>query len=419
MFVKDRLIKKIELDHTTALMKEGYLFIKNRTDQYQVNLHVTHLLGEKVICMTGAKAAKVFYNAEYFTRKGAAPKRIQKTLFGENAIQGMNGNAHHHRKQMFLSLMATESQLQLSELVRSKLERAIGNWRSKDQIILFDEIKLILCASACEWAGVPLRQSELLGRAEDFNAMVDGFGAVGPRHYRGRSARTRTEKWIEGMIEAVRSGSLKPAEGTALHDIAFYNDPDGFLMNTHMAAIELINVLRPIVAISTYIIFAAVALHRNPECKEKLKSKDPGYLEMFAQEVRRYYPFTPFVGARVRKNFIWDEYYFEKDTLVILDVYGINHDPKAWDQPYDFIPERFRDRSGDLYHFIPQGGGDAANTHRCPGEGITVAIMKTVVDFLVNRIVYNVPRQVLSYPMNRIPTLPESGFIMTNIKLRY
>jgi fatty-acid peroxygenase len=418
MLVKDRVVRKFGLDHTTALMKEGYLFIKNRTDQYQVNLHVTHLLGEKVICLTGAKAAKVFYNAEYFTRKGAAPKRIQKTLFGENAIQGMNGNAHHHRKQMFLSLMAVESQQRLAELVRGKLEAAIGNWRSKDQIILFDEIKLILCASACEWAGVPLRQSELLGRAEDFNAMVDGFGAVGPRHLKGRSARTRAEKWIEGMIEAVRSGRLKAADGTALHEIAFYNELGGSLMNTHMAAIELINVLRPIVAISTYVTFAALALHKNPECRERLKSGDPDYLEMFAQEVRRYYPFTPFVGARVRKNFIWNEYYFEKGTLVILDVYGINHDPKAWDQPYDFIPERFRDRSGDLYHFIPQGGGDAANTHRCPGEGITVAIMKTVVDFLVNRIIYSIPRQVLSYPMNRIPTLPESGFIMTNVKLQ-
>lgn len=418
MLVKDRVIRKIGLDHTAALMKEGYLFINNRTEQYNCNLFITHLLGEKVICMTGAKAAKVFYNAEYFTRTGAAPKRIQKTLFGENAIQGMNGSAHHHRKQLFLSLMASDSQQQLAEIVRNKLEAAIGNWSSKDQIILFDEIKQLLCASACKWAGVPLRQSELLGRAEDFNAMVDGFGAVGPRHFRGRSARTRTEKWIEGMIESVRSGRLKAAEGTALHEMSFYTEPDGFMMNTHMAAIELINVLRPIVAISTYIAFAALALHKNPECRERLKSGDPDYLEMFAQEVRRYYPFTPFVGARVRKDFIWNECYFEKGTLVILDVYGINHNSKAWNQPYDFIPERFRDWSGDLYHFIPQGGGDAANTHRCPGEGITVAIMKTVVDFLVNRIDYNVPKQVLSFPLNKIPTLPESGFIMTNIKLQ-
>jgi fatty-acid peroxygenase len=418
MLVKEHVVRECGPDHTMALLNEGYLFIKNRSKQGQCHLFVTHLLGEKVICMTGANAAKIFYDTERFTRKGAAPKRIQKTLFGENAIQGMNGTAHLHRKQLFLSLMESEQQQQLAVLTRAKLEAAIGVWRKKDQIVLFDEIKQILCASACKWAGVPLRQSEILGRAEDFSAMVDGFGAVGPRHYRGRSARTRAEKWIGGMIVAVRSGKLKTIEGTALHEIAFHNEPDGSFMNPKMAAIELINILRPIVAISTFITFSDLALHKNPECKDKLRTGDSSYFEHFVQEVRRYYPFTPFVGARVRKDFIWNECYFDKGTLVVLDVFGINHDSQIWDQPNEFMPERFRTWTGDLYQFIPQGGGDAAVTHRCPGEGITIEIMKTVIDFLVNRIDYIVPKQILSYPMNRIPTLPESGFIMTNIRFK-
>lgn len=418
MLVKDRVIRETGLDHTIALMREGYLFINNRTRPCQCSLFTTHIMGEKAICMTGAKAAKIFYDPEWFTRKGAAPKRIQKTLFGENAIQGMNGNAHYHRKQLFLSLMSEENQLGLTKIIDNKLEAAIGRWRNQDQIVLFDQIKQILCESACKWAGVPLKRSEASGRAEDFNAMVEGFGAVGPRHYHGRSARKRTEQWIGETIEAVRSGRLKTVPGTALHEMAFYNEPDGSLMNTNMAAIELINVLRPIVAISTFITFAALSIHRNPECREKLQERDTNYLEMFAQEVRRYYPFTPFVSARVRKDFIWNDCYFDKDTLVLLDVYGMNHDEAVWEQPFEFIPERFSTTNRGLYEFIPQGGGDTAITHRCPGEGITVAVMKTVIDFLVNRIQYNVPKQVLSYPLNKIPTLPESGFIMTNIKLK-
>jgi fatty-acid peroxygenase len=418
MLVEDRVVNEMGPDHTMALMKEGYLFIKNRTEQYQCSLFTTHLMGEKAICMSGIKAAKIFYDPERFTRTGAAPKRIQKTLFGENAIQGMNGTAHQHRKQLFLSLMTPEQQERLAQITRAKLEVAIGNWRHQDHIVLFDEIKKILCASACKWAGVPLKQLEIRGRAEDFSAMVDGFGAIGPRHFRGRSARNRAERWLSGMIEAVRSGRLKTLEGTALHEIAFHNEPDGSLMNARMAAIELINVLRPIVAISTFITFAAVALHKHPECKEKLRGGNRDYLEMFAQEVRRFYPFTPFVGARVRKDFIWNECYFDKGTLVLLDIYGMNHDSEIWKQPYEFIPERFMDQSEGLFEFIPQGGGNSAITHRCPGEGITVEVMKTVINFLVNRIDYTVPKQVLSYPARRIPTLPESGFIMANIRLK-
>ena len=418
MLVKNRIISETWPDHTISLLKEGYLFIQNRTHRCNCNPVVTRLLGERVICMTGARAAKLFYDPTYFTRKDAAPKRIQKTLFGENAIQGMNGKAHFHRKQLFLSLMSTAEQQRLTMIINRKLEAAIGTWRRLKQIVLFDEMKKILCESACKWAGVPLQQTELYGRAEDFYAMVDSFGAIGPRHFRGRSARKRTEAWIGRIFDAVRSGKLRAAQGTALHEIAFFNEEDGSLMDTNMAAIELINVLRPIIAISTYITFAALALHRYPECRDPLLHGDSYYLEMFTQEVRRFYPFTPFVGARVRKDFIWNDCYFEKGTLVILDIYGMNHDASIWDQPYKFMPERFHGPVSDLYQFIPQGGGYTAITHRCPGEGITVEVMKTVVDFLVRRIHYTVPKQVLSYPLNKIPTLVESGFIMTNIRLK-
>ena len=48
----------------------------------------------------------------------------------------------------------------------------------------FDEAKKVLCRAACEWAGVPLKDSEVKERAEDFTDMVDAFGAVGPRHWK-------------------------------------------------------------------------------------------------------------------------------------------------------------------------------------------------------------------------------------------
>lgn len=58
-----------------------------------------------------------------------------------------------------------------------------------------------------------------------------------------------------------------------------------------MEAIELINVLRPIVAISTYIVFAAHDLQQFADEIQKLKSGNPKQLERFAQDVRHYYPF--------------------------------------------------------------------------------------------------------------------------------
>ena len=137
---------------------------------------------------------------------------------------------------------------------------------------------------------------------------------------------------------------------------------------------------------------------------------------MFVQEVRRYYPFAPFLGARVRKDFYWNEYPFKKGTLVLLDLYGTNHHPDLWDDPDTFKVERFREWKDSPFAFIPQGGGDYDKGHRCAGEWATVKILQTTVDFLVKDIDYEVPEQDLAISKTRIPTYPKSGFIIQNVK---
>jgi fatty-acid peroxygenase len=417
MAMNEKVPHDTSLDNSFALMQEGYLFIKNRIDRYQSDLFKARLLLEDVICISGEEAAKLFYDPERFQRYGALPKRVQKTIFGVNAIQTMDGEAHIHRKLLFMSLMTPPHQRRLAELAVEYWHAvSIGRWKGTKKIVLFEEATEILCRIACHWAGVPLQESEVKERADDFSAMIDGFGSIGPRHWKGRLARPRAEEWIREVIEDVRTCKLQAEKGSALYEMAFYSGPNGTQLNTQMAAVELINVLRPIVAIATFITFAALALHVHPDCKEKLQSRKSNSIEMFVQEVRRFYPFTPFLGARVRKDFIWNKCEFKQGMLVLLDVYGTNHDPRIWENPNEFRPDRFREWKGSLFDFIPQGGGDPSTGHRCPGEGITIEVMKASLDFLVNKIEFEVPDQDLSYSLGRMPTFPESGFVMSNIR---
>ncbi len=159
------------------------------------------------------------------------------------------------------------------------------------------------------------------------------------------------------MIEDVRAGLLKTSAGTALHEMAFHTQEDGSQLDSRMATIELMNVLRPIVAISYFLVFSALALHEHPKYKEWPRSGSDREREMFVQEVRRYYPFGPFVGALVKKDFEWNNCEFKKGTSVLLDVYGTNHDPRLWDHPEEFRPERFAEREENPFDLIPQGGG--------------------------------------------------------------
>lgn len=406
------------IDNTLTLLKEGYLFIQNRVERHSSDLFETRLLGKKVICMSGKEAAKLFYNAILMKRKGALPKRVQKTLFGLNAIQTMDGRRHLHRKKLFMSILNQEQQDHLTKITIKKWEEAISKWESSKQIVLYDEVNCIICEAACEWAGIPLPSANVKCRAKDFSTMVNTLSAIGPEYWRGKKARCRTEKWIRGIIEDTRSGKIRPGRSSALFQIAFYKDLEGKLLDTQMAAIELINVIRPIVAISTFITFTALALYEHREYIKILRTGNENIREMFIQEVRRYYPFTPFLGAIARKNFVWNGYSFKKGTLVLIDVYGTNHDSRIWENPYKFKPERFADKRDHLYDSIPQGGGDPSKGHRCPGEGVTIELMKVSLDFLINKLEFKIPAQDLSYSLVKIPSLPESGFIMRNVRRR-
>ncbi|MED0666968.1 cytochrome P450 [Bacillus badius] len=408
--------KEKGLDHTLALLEEGYQFIPERRSELQSDIFQTRILGQKAICIAGEEAAALFYDEQLFTRKGAAPKHVQKNLFGENAIQTLDGEEHKQRKRMFLSMMTPGRLDELVSITRRKWQEKVPEWEQRDEIVLLHEAEEIMCRIACEWAGVPVTESEVKQRAIDFGLMIDTFAAVGSRYREGKRARARSEKWIEKIMKQIRAKKLHPPENTAAYIIAWHRELNGKLLSDRMAAIELINILRPIVAIGRFVTFGALALHDYPEAREKVKEDEKNYSQMFVQEVRRFYPFGPFTGARVREDFEWRGYPFKKGTLVILDIYGTNHHPDLWENPDAFQPERFEDWKESPFSFIPQGGGDHYMGHRCAGEWVTVLVMKESLEFLTRDIAYEVPEQDLTYDMGRIPAVPASRFVMNNVR---
>ncbi|MGY0694824.1 cytochrome P450 [Virgibacillus sp. FSP13] len=406
------------IDNTMKVLSEGYMYIPNRCRRFQSNIFKTRLLGQKVICMSGEEAARQFYDTEKFQRKGSAPKRVQETLFGKNGVQTMDGAAHKHRKQLFMSLMTPERLKWLRELTEKQWEAAVKKWTKAKELVLFDEAREIMVRISCEWAGVPLKEKEVKQRANDLGDMIDAFGAVGPRHWAGRSARNRSETWIRNIIEKVRAGKLDAPEDSALYAMAWHRNLNGKRLDAQMATVELLNIVRPIVAIARYVMFGALALHDHPETREKLQADEDDYSQHFVQEVRRFYPFGPFLGAKVKRDFIWQDCRFTKGTLVLLDVYGMANDPAIWKEPNEFWPERFKHWKGSPFDFIPQGGGDYDKGHRCAGEWVTIEVMKTSLEFLTQKIDYKVPKQDLSISKVRMPTLPKSRFVIKDVRLK-
>ncbi len=401
-------------DSTFALLREGYRFIPNRCRGLGSDLFETRLTLRKVVCISGPEAAEIFYGGERFTRVGAMPNRVLALLQDRGSVQTLDGAAHRHRKRMFLSMMDPDARRRLGAIVERRWRESVAAAGS-GEMVLFGMARDVLTGSVCEWAGVPLSEDEIPAATARFGAMIDNVATFGPKHWRARLLRVRTERWMRREIERIRAREPSPAPGAA-HRIAWHREPDGNLLDTATAAVELINVLRPTVANARFIVWSALALHRHPEWCARFASGDETDLDGFVQEVRRLSPFFPFVGGRVREPFDWRGRRFRKGEWVLLDLYGTNRDGRSYANADQFDPDRFRQREPSAFDLVPQGGGQHETSHRCPGEWLTIDLMKTAVRLLTREMRFAVPPQDLSVALDRIPALPKSGFVMADVR---
>ncbi|WP_027965384.1 cytochrome P450 [Halalkalibacillus halophilus] len=415
---KNVMPKEGGIDHSLKLLSEGYQFITNRRYRFQENVFETRLLGGKAYCLTGSEAAELFYNESKFKREGAAPKPVEKTLFGEGGVQALDDAEHKHRKALFMEVMSREDLKTIRNLMNQYLKQAATEWSQYEEVVLYDETKKVITQVACDWVGIPLDANDLDHKTEMISDLFEKPAEIGLTHFRGWRSRSKLEEWVIEYVKAIRKGEFEVDSNKPLYKFTWHRDSNNELLDEDVVAVEVLNLIRPTVAVSIWTQFVMLGLHEHPEEAEKLKSRDESNLRSFIQEVRRYYPFFPFTAAVTRQTFTWKGYTFEEGTLTLLDLYGTNHHPDDWENPDRFSPTRFENWKESPFSFIPQGGGDYYKGHRCAGEWITIEILKEFTDFMVSEIDYTLPEQDLSFKLNEIPTLPESRVKITNVKIK-
>jgi len=393
-------------DSSAAFLLKGYAWLPDGRRRSSDGVVETRLMGRPAFGIGGPAATRFFYDERHVRRSGAIPGFVQSTLFGHGSVHTLDSLAHRRRKAMYLALFTPDRIGDLVAHTGAAWDAAAPGWAGRE-VSLFQESARVLADGVARWVGLP-RDYEL---GHDCVAMVDGFATAGPRHWRARIARGRQEERLAGLVTDLRRQG--PTGGdTALYVVAHHRDDDGHLLTPETAAVELLNVVRPTIAVSWFVAFAAHALHRWPGHSDQLRDGDPAYAEAFAHEVRRFYPFAPFVGGRAAGDVEFAGHSIPTGALVLLDLYGQNHDPALWKDPYRFHPERFlgpdAEAALDPYTLVPQGGGDPATGHRCPGEPNTVALLSDLAVRMA-RLDYDVPSQDLDIPLDRIPTRPRDG----------
>ncbi|EMI22499.1 fatty acid beta-hydroxylating cytochrome P450 [Rhodopirellula maiorica SM1] len=403
------------LDSTLPLLRYGYDFIRHECDRLNSDIFQTRIRFRKTICLRGPEAARLVYDANRFQRSGACPMRIVKTLFGKGGVQGLDDQVHRDRKAMLMSLFSDAKIDQLVKQVHRELDQATQPWESASSIEILVAMHRVLGRAVCSWAAIPVDNENADRLSSDLAQIVDGCGGIGPRYIKSRWARKRANRRAEHWIRQVRRGEYSPDESSALTVIASHRGCNG----ERHAAVELLNVLRPTVAIARWVMFAVLAMHRFPESADLVRqSSDDAEADRFGEEVRRFFPFFPAIIAKTRHVFSWQDWDFPANTRVLLDIHGSNHDTRFWEEPERFNPDRFKRSIDREFTFIPQGGGDFVNGHRCAGEIVTRRILSECIRWFCKEIEFNVDNRDLHVARNRFPAEPNTPLIITNIRKR-
>lgn len=402
------MLYRLRSDLAWRLFRDGYRALRDERHRRDgADVFVSHLLGRRAVVVRGEDGARFFYDDDVVARAGAIPPPLGWLLFGRGAVHTLDGPAHRERKAMFLDLLTAERSEPLVTAVRARLEERMPAWGRG--VAVFDELVEVYGGAVLSWAGIRIDDADAARTSRDLAAMVDGFGFAGTAYLRGWRSRLLLERWARRLVRTTRDGTLLVRRDRPLAIIAGHEELDD-----RTAAVELINVLRPTVAVAWPATMAIADLLVRPDREALVNGPN---LRAYVHECRRLQPFAPVLAGRIRHSTDVRGVEVREGDLIILDVIGTHTDPRTWSvgsvgtlegehtSASTFDPRHFAGGEPSPYAFVPQGGGDPATGHRCPGEPLTVRLLETTLREVVRHDLR--PLTTGTLDLSRIPTLPD------------
>ncbi|KAJ0969445.1 hypothetical protein J5N97_022322 [Dioscorea zingiberensis] len=248
--------------------------------------------------------------------------------------------------------------------------------------LLISGFNLVDCFPSLGWL------SSLLGLDERAKRISSKWEAVLSQIIQEHAIRNEEKTKEDGFVDTLLSLQKDPNLGISLTDEII----KALLMDLLGAGID-----------TTYIAleWSMAELVKNPQIMRKLQDEVRGitcgnlivkeedlskmsYLKSVIKEVLRLHPPAPLLVPRESMDSCQIEGYdIPRKTRVIINYWSIARDPKIWDSPEEFRPERFIDNpidfKGQDYEYIPFGSGRRV----CPGMQFAISTIELALANLV------------------------------------
>ncbi|MBK7705751.1 MAG: cytochrome P450 [Acidobacteria bacterium] len=205
-----------------------------------------------------------------------------------------------------------------------------------------------------------------------------------PQTRRFRNAKDTLDKIIYGIIDERRTSGADKGDLLSMLLLAQDEDDGGRMTDEQVRDEALTLFLAGHETTANALTFTWYLLSQNPAAEAKLHDeldrvlgdRTPSiddypnlkYTESVLAEAMRLYPPAWALGRLATEDHEFGGFHVPKDSLILLSMYVAHRDPRFWDDPESFRPERWEKLSikeaSNKFIYFPFGGG----TRRCIGE---------------------------------------------------
>jgi cytochrome P450 len=213
---------------------------------------------------------------------------------------------------------------------------------------------------------------------------------LGPLSPWGRMLRlrTRVDAVLDRLIATAKADAALEARSDVLALLVQATHTDGAPMTNEEIRDQLVTMLAAGHETTAHqLSWAVERLSRHPAALARLVAEvDAGdghaYRDAVIREVQRTRPVIFFAGRHTMRPYELGGYLLPEGALIASAAAMTHFDPRLFDAPDRFDPQRFLDRRPDTYAWIPFGGG----IRRCIGATFAHMEMDVVLRVLLERV---------------------------------
>jgi cytochrome P450 len=318
-------------------------------------------------------------------------------LIGPGSLFAMDGAEHLRERRLILPAFHGERMKSYEAIIEQETRREMASWPVGQEfatmpgfmrITLNSILRAVFGAQADDLADLAQVLPPLVTLASRLTLLPLlrrdlGPGSPGRRLQR---LRDRYDSIIDRMIDADGADPRLDQRDDVMSMLLRAHYDDGSSMSRGAIKDELLTLLAAgHETTATSLAWAVERLRRNPWILRRLvdearEDRAGNALRVATiQEVQRSRPVIPATGRHAMEDFPLGEWVVPRGHHIIVAARMIHHDPRFFEQPLQFQPDRFVGVKPDAYTWVPFGGG----LRRCPGAAFAHMEMDVVLRVLL------------------------------------